>query len=167
MPEPECFDVRVLVAGPAQGIVAEGTVAVGTVQAQGTVLRLDEPLSLWGGLDPKTGEIIDRRHPQSGAIVTGRMLVLPSGRGSSSASSILLETVRRGTMPAAIILAEVDGILALGATVAREIYDRTLPMVVAPPDVYELLTDGRSIHLVDEGRRLLCGETAAGPMESV
>jgi len=70
---------------------------------QGKALVLSEPLSLWGGLDPDTGEIIDRRHPQSGDVVTDRILVLPSGRGSSSASSILLEAIRAGTAPAAII----------------------------------------------------------------
>lgn len=98
--------------------------------SSGQALILDEPLSLWGGLNPQTGEIIDRRHPQSGAIVNGRVLILPAGRGSSSASSILLEAVRAETAPAAIITAEADGILALGAVVAQEIYGRTPPVVV-------------------------------------
>ncbi|MDT8307157.1 MAG: DUF126 domain-containing protein, partial [Anaerolineae bacterium] len=66
-------------------------------EAEGEALVLSEPLSLWGGLDPETGEIIDRRHPASGEVVTGRVLVLPAGRGSSSASSILLEAVRLDT----------------------------------------------------------------------
>ena len=96
----------------------------------GQALILDEPLSLWGGLNPQTGEIIDRRHPQSGEIVTGRVLILPAGRGSSSASSILLEAVRAETAPTAIITAEADSILALGAVVAQEIYGRSLPVVV-------------------------------------
>ena len=91
---------------------------------------LAEPLSLWGGLDPETGEIIDRRHPQSGQIVTGRVLLMPRGRGSSSASSILLEAVKAGTAPAAIVLAENDPMLALGAVVARELYGDALPVVV-------------------------------------
>lgn len=55
----------------------------------GRALVLAEPLSLWGGLDSQTGEIIDRRHPQCGKTVTGRALVMTAGRGSSSASSIL------------------------------------------------------------------------------
>ena len=96
----------------------------------GQALILDEPLSLWGGLNPQTGEIIDRRHPQSGRIVTGRVLILPAGRGSSSASSILLEAVRAETAPTAIITAEADSILALGAVVAQEIYGQSLPVVV-------------------------------------
>ena len=97
----------------------------------GEVLVLDEPLSFWGGVDPATGEVIDVRHPQRGATVAGRVLVMGSGRGSSSSSSVFAEAVRAGTAPAAIVLAEPDPILALGAIVAREVYGRTVPIVVA------------------------------------
>ena len=93
-------------------------------EAEAPVLRLDEPLSLWGGFDPRTGEVTDRRHPQSGIMAGGLIWCMEFGRGSSSASSILLEAVRVGTAPAAILLREEDGILALGAAVAKEIYGR-------------------------------------------
>ncbi len=99
-------------------------------QAEGMSLVLDEPLSLWGGLDPHSGRIIDQRHPQMGEVVSGRVLILPSGKGSSSASSILLEAVRENTAPAAIVTAEMDGILALGAVVAQEIYGKAPAVVV-------------------------------------
>ena len=62
--------------------------------ASGPVVRLDEPLSLWGGMDPATGTVIDRRHPQSGEDLAGRVVLMPSGRGSSSSSSVLAEAVR-------------------------------------------------------------------------
>lgn len=119
--------------------------------ASGAVLKLAEPLSLWGGLEPTTGEIIDRRHPQSGIIVTGRVLVMPSGRGSSSASSILLEAVRLHTAPAAIITSEIDGILALGAVVAREMYDAAPPLLVVNAEDYERLNDGRQVTISADG----------------
>ncbi len=119
--------------------------------ASGTILKLAEPLSLWGGLEPTTGEITDRRHPQSGEIVTGRVLVMPSGRGSSSASSILLEAVRLHTAPAAIITAEVDGILALGAVVARELYASAPPLLVVNADDYARLSDSRQVTINTEG----------------
>lgn len=106
---------------------------------QGAALVLAEPLSLWGGLDPHTGVIIDQRHPSAGENVKGQVLVLPSGRGSSSASSILLEAVREGTAPAAIVTAEADGILALGAVVARELYEKSPPVVVLEGDDYREL----------------------------
>lgn len=117
----------------------------------GKALVLAEPLSLWGGLDSETGEIIDRRHPQAGEIVTGRVLVLPSGRGSSSASSILLEAVRAGTAPAAIITYENDGILALGAAVAKELYGSTPPVVVLTRDSYNQIDTGDSVTVSSEG----------------
>jgi predicted aconitase with swiveling domain len=106
------------------------TLVAGT--AEGPALVLDEPLSLWGGLDPETGNIVDTRHPQRGANMTGRVLVLPSGRGSSSSSSVLAEAIRAGTAPAAIVLGEADPILPLGAIVARELYGSSLPIVVVP-----------------------------------
>jgi predicted aconitase with swiveling domain len=99
--------------------------------ATGEALVLDEPLSFWGGVDPETGTIVDARHPQHGASVTGRILVMPSGRGSSSSSSVLAESIRAGTGPAAIVLGEPDPILALGALVARELYGKVTPVVVA------------------------------------
>ncbi len=108
---------RVLVPGP---------------DVEGAVLKSPEPLSLWGGLNPETGEVIDRRHPSSGACVTGRIWFLPSGRGSSSASSILLEAVRLETAPAAFVLNEIDPILVLGAAVAREMYKRCPAIVLLP-----------------------------------
>jgi len=99
--------------------------------AEGTLLVLDEPLSFWGGLDPETGDVVDVRHPQRGANVVGRILVMPSGRGSSSSSSVLAEAIRAGTAPAAIVLGQADPILALGAIVARELYGKVTPVVVA------------------------------------
>jgi uncharacterized protein len=99
--------------------------------ASGEVLVLAEPLSFWGGLDPVTGLLIDGHHPQVGANLTGRVLVMPGGRGSSSSSSVLAEAIRRGTAPAAIVLGEADAIVALGAIVAAELYGIEMPVVVA------------------------------------
>lgn len=102
-------------------------------RAGGLALVLDEPLSLWGGVDPATGRVIDRRHPQAGEALSGRVLVMPAGRGSSSSSSVLAEAIRRGTAPAAILLGAADGIVALGAIVAGELYGRSRPVVVLEP----------------------------------
>jgi hypothetical protein len=103
-------------------------------EAEGEVLVLDEPLSFWGGVDPATGEVIDVHHPQRGANPAGRVLVMPGGRGSSSSSSVLAEAIRAGTAPAAIVLAEPDPIVALGAIVARELYGTAMPVVVGEAD---------------------------------
>ena len=126
--------------------MAEGrTLVAGT--AVGEALVLDEPLSLWGGLDPGTGRVIDVRHPQHGAVVGGRVLVLPSGRGSSSSSSVLAEAIRRGTAPVAIVLAEPDPILALGSIVARELYGIAVPVVVLEHRDYASIRTGALVHI--------------------
>lgn len=120
-------------------------------EATGEAIVLDEPLSMWGGLDPETGELIDRRHPQWGAALTGRILVMPAGRGSSSSSSVLAEAIRLGTAPAAIVLAEPDDIILLGALVARELYAITCPVVVADAETYAKLRTGDRVSITAKG----------------
>jgi uncharacterized protein len=112
--------------------------------AEGPVVRLDEPLSLWGGMDPTTGTVIDRRHPQFGVSLTGCVLVMPSGRGSSSSSSILAESIRARTGPVAIVLGQSDPILALGSMVAGELYGETIPVMVLDEPAYQRITPGRA-----------------------
>ena len=103
-------------------------------EAAGAALVLMEALSFWGGIDADTGNIIDRSHPDLGKNVTARILVMPGGRGSSSASAVLAETIRRGTGPAGIILAIPDPILTVGALVAHSLYGLRCPIVVCPID---------------------------------
>lgn len=110
-------------------------------------LVLDEPLSLWGGVDPATGDIIDEHHPQLGANVSGRVLVMPSGRGSSSSASVLAEVVRSGTAPAAILLGQPDLILAIGAAVAEELYGIRVQVLVLPRAEYDAIVDGQPIDI--------------------
>jgi len=98
---------------------------------EGAPLRLDEPLSFWGGLDSTTGRIIDRWHPQSGACIVGRVLLMPAGRGSSSGSAALAEALRLGVGPAAILLLRRDAIVIVGALVAMELYGRPCPVALA------------------------------------
>lgn len=104
-------------------------------RAHGPVLHLDEPISFWGGVDPENGRIIERRHPQAGKSVTGTILVLAHGRGSSSSPSVLAEMIRLGTAPAGVVLGEADPMIVLGSMVAAELYQITIPV--------SLLNDGR------------------------
>jgi hypothetical protein len=85
-------------------------------------LRLHEPLSFWGGIDPETGRIIDASHPQVGESITGKILLMPHSRGSSSSPSVLAEALRLGTGPVAIVLDQPDPMVVLGALVARLLY---------------------------------------------
>jgi hypothetical protein len=122
-------------------------------QVEGRVLVFDEPLSFWGGFDAVSGRVTDQRHPHLGAYLTGRVLVMPAGRGSSSASSVLAEAIRLGTAPAAIVLLDSDVIVALGAIIAAELYERHCPVVV--------LTREACAELVDEMRVRVWAEAEA------
>jgi predicted aconitase with swiveling domain len=127
--------------------------------AEGSVLRLDAPLSFWGGVDPATGRIVDVHHPQHGETVAGRVLVMPSARGSSSSSSTLLECVRTGNAPAAILLGRADAILPVGAVVARELYGRG-PTVIRLDALIERLHGDEVVSIDPEGRVVIKEGTA-------
>jgi predicted aconitase with swiveling domain len=115
--------------------------------ATGAALVLDEPLSFWGGLDPATGEIVEANHPQRGSVVTGTILVMPSGRGSSSSATVLAEAIRAGTAPAGIVLGEPDDIIVIGGLVAAELYGVSIPVIVASATTLGTIRNGQEISL--------------------
>jgi|TARA_B110000967_G_scaffold88350_1_gene90983 predicted aconitase with swiveling domain len=103
-------------------------------QAEGVVLKLQAPLSFWGGVNPKTGVIIQADHPDCGTSITNTILALPGLIGSSSSSAILLELLYKEIAPKAILMAEVDAILALGDLVAKEMGYPTISILQTPID---------------------------------
>lgn len=107
--------------------------------AQGALLFADVGLSFWGGVDPCTGEVIDRHHPLSGEHLRGRVLAIPSGRGSCTGSSVLMELISNGHAPAALVLAEADEILTLGVLVAQTIFERSLPVLCIGREAFATL----------------------------
>lgn len=120
--------------------------------AEGAVIRLPTPLSFWGGVDAETGRIIDQSQTHHGAVLRGKVLVMPSGRGSSSASSVLAETIRNGTGPTAIVMQRPDPIITAGSMVARSLYGIVCPVVVCPIDGIE---DGQTIRISEDGDRAI------------
>lgn len=120
-------------------------------EARGEAVVTSEPISFWGGVDPRTGEIIDRRHECSGQNVKGKVFVFPTGRGSSTASAILLEAVRTGAAPAAIINIKVDPILAIGSIVADEMYKKTVPIVLVDEDEFGAIGQGDIVVIEADG----------------
>ncbi len=124
--------------------------------ARGPALVLDEPLSFWGGVDPETGRVIDVHHPQLGVELTGRVLVMPSGRGSSSSASVLVESIHAGTGPVAIVMREPDPIIALGAIVVRELFETRFPVVVVDDATYRSLRTGAIVSVrADDSRAIV------------
>lgn len=97
------------------------------------LMKLEMPLSLWGGLDAQTGAIMDATHPQRGACLAGAVVAMFAARGSSSSSSTLVEAVRLGKAPAGFILTQPDPILTIGSLVAADLYGIEVPIMIIHP----------------------------------
>jgi predicted aconitase with swiveling domain len=136
--------------GRAGEVVLRGQMVVAGC-AVGEALVAGEPLSFWGGYDYRTGEIIDRRHPLSGAVAAGRVLCVPFTRGSSTTTAVLLEAVRAGTAPAAIVTTGVDSFFALASVVADEMYGQAIPLVALSPGDFTRLRTGDWLELDEAG----------------
>ena len=124
--------------------------------AVGPLLYADVGLSFWGGVDPFSGEVIDRHHPLSGECLAGRVLAIPSGRGSCTGSSVLMELISNGHAPAALVLAEAEEILTLGVLVAQTLFERSLPVLCIGSEAFAGLqrkafasVDGTHLSLFD------------------
>ena len=124
--------------------------------ASAPLLHAEVGLSFWGGVDPFSGEVIDRHHPLSGECLAGRVLAIPSGRGSCTGSSVLMELISNGHAPAALVLAEADEILTLGVLVAQTLFQRSLPVLCIGKEAFGQLrgkafarVDGTGLSLYD------------------
>jgi predicted aconitase with swiveling domain len=120
-------------------------------RAEGIVLRLDGPLSFWGGVDPYSGALTDPRSPHHGARIGGAILMVPETRGSSSSSAVMLELLSAGLAPAAIVMGRLDAILGLGILVAREMGWHTIPLLVLPPADQMGFSDGERVAIAEDG----------------
>ena len=125
-------------------------------EAAGEALVTDAALSFWGGYDFQTGEIIDRHHPLAGVRAGGRVLAVPFNKGSSTTTAVLLEAVRAGTAPAAIVTTGVDAFFALASIVAGVMYGKSFPVVALGPDEFASLRSGERLVVERSGviRRL-------------
>jgi predicted aconitase with swiveling domain len=92
-------------------------------RAEGQALVSSEPIGFLGGIDPDTGIVVEEGHPLEGESVAGRVLVFPTGKGSTVGSYTLYRLARNGLAPAAIVNAEADPVVAVGAIIAE------IPMV--------------------------------------
>jgi predicted aconitase with swiveling domain len=120
-------------------------------QAAGEALVSNESLSFWGGFDHSTGEITDRRHPLSGIKAVEKVLAIPSSRGSSTTTAVLLEAVRAGTAPSAIITTSPDTFFALASIVAQELYERRIPIVQVSAEDFKTLKSGDHLIITEDG----------------
>lgn len=117
--------------------------------AEGDVLFTDTALSFWGGADAVTSEIIDRHHPLSGERLTGRVLALPTSRGSCTGSGVILELILNGQGPAAIVLEHPEAIITLGVIVAEEVFGRSIPVIAVGKQAFAASRTARRIRISD------------------
>jgi predicted aconitase with swiveling domain len=92
-------------------------------RGEGLALVSAEPVGFLGGIDPDSGQVVEGGHPLEGQFVTGRVLVFPTGKGSTVGSYTLYRMAKAGTAPVAIINVESEPIVAVGAIMA------SVPMV--------------------------------------
>lgn len=110
--------------------------------ARGALLVSHEPLSFWGGYDQHTGDIIDRRHPLVGQNAAGHILAIPFTRGSSTTTAVLLEAVRAGVAPAALLTTAADSFLILASVIADELYHKPIPIIALNHADFAVLPHG-------------------------
>jgi predicted aconitase with swiveling domain len=130
------------------GRTQQGRVIYGG-RAAGPALKSAAPLSFFGGFDLRTGVVTGRGHPLQGQCVAGRVLVFPTGTGSTVGAFALLRMARSGVAPAALVMGSCDTTVAVGAIIAE------IPCVDRI-DISEI-GDGESIIVADAEVRVAAG----------
>ena len=129
-------------------------------EADGEALVTHDALSFWGGYDFHTGEIIDKHHPLAGVRAAGRILAVPFSKGSSTTTAVLLEAVRAGTAPAAILTTGTDAFFALASIVADVMYGKSFPVIALEPSDFAELVSGTQLVVRRDGRIIV--QTSGG-----
>jgi cis-L-3-hydroxyproline dehydratase len=130
----------------------------------GKILATDEGLSFWGGVDPLTGVVIDAHHPICGQSIAGRVLVMPTTRGSCSGSGVMLDLALNGIAPAVFVFREAEDVVTLGAMIAAQMFDRPVPVVRLDADAFAVAATGCDAVLT-EGALVVDG--VALPLQSL
>ena len=117
--------------------------------ASGELLVSETGLSFWGGVNPATGRIIDQHHPLHNQNLNGKILALPSGRGSCSGSGVMLELLLNKVAPAALILFETEDILTLGVMVSEVLFERSIPVCRITAEDFNQLKSGGIAEISD------------------
>jgi len=116
-------------------------------EASGELLVSDTALSFWGGVNPATGLVIDQHHPLHKQLVSGKILAIPSGRGSSSGSGVMLELLLNKAAPAALIVVETEDILTLGVLVSEVMFENSIPVCRITAQDFKQLQSGMNVHI--------------------
>jgi uncharacterized protein len=115
-------------------------------KAEGHALVTSQSISFFGGVDPRTGRVTDRRHELFGRSIAGKVAVFPFGKGSCAGSLIMLELVRVDKAPAAIINLKTEPILATAPIISKYFYGKTIPIVSLDKVGFQKIKTGQ--HLI-------------------
>lgn len=106
-------------------------------KATGEALVTREPICFLGGIDVKTGRVTEVGHPLEGKNIAGKVLIFPTGKGSTGGSYLIFEAAENGVGPCAMINKSVEQVTAIGCIIAE------IPMVdQVDPDPVECISDG-------------------------
>jgi len=137
---------------------------------RGKILLCDEGLSFWGGVDAETGTIVDAHHPQHGLSLAGRVVMMPTSRGSCTGSGVLLGLALADRAPAALVFHEAEDILTLGALISGRMFDRNVAVLRLSEKEYAALAgkpeaEITGTHLVAGDLRLPLSPLSAGDLD--
>lgn len=110
--------------------------------AEGELVVSGQTFSFFGGFDFNSGEVADPKSDIYGRSLRGKIFAYPRGKGSSSTAGVILEALRQGTAPVAIINVESEKILAVGAIVAQVMFGWNIPIVSITDEDFQKLTSG-------------------------
>lgn len=114
-------------------------------KASGEVLLSTEPIGFLGGVDPETGDVIEKGHVLEGQNISGKILVFPNGKGSTVGSYVMLQLAKNGKAPVAIINVAAEPIIITGAIISG------IPMVDDPnQDIFSVLKNGQIVEVDGE-----------------
>jgi predicted aconitase with swiveling domain len=120
--------------------------AIYSGRGEGEALVTSMGISFFGGVDPDTGVIAEKGHELEGQSITGKVLIFPTGKGSSVGSYTLYRLKKNGLAPAAILNAECETITAVGCIIAEIPCIDHIPLTSIPNGV-RIVVDGNLVEI--------------------
>ena len=125
--------------------------------ASGEALVTSQAISFFGGVDPESGVVVEHGHELEGQSIAGKVLVFPTGKGSTVGSYTLYRLKHNGHAPLAILNAECETITAVGCIIAEIACIDQLPIQVIPSGSM-LHIDGRLVNVELPQKHFISGE---------
>jgi len=114
--------------------------------AEGEAMVSHNNFGFTHGVEPTTGQISDKRHDWLGQNLKGKVLVFPYGKSSTSGGLYILEMVRCGNAPAAVVNLTTEPVIGAGFIMAELFYDQAVPVIDS--------LDGNPVELIKTGDRV-------------